>query len=149
MICSITFENGSQRTTCATFLPEICTDPRIGTVMSKNLMLHRTKCDIDLKIQNESGKPGVTIRCLGMTMKDIVVDLDLGSPEEDALLSATLDAFVIEQLERDADEGPEMMVRTAFRPTGEMCKEIVFQSQKWAEAFQSYWESQKMQVSAA
>ena len=42
-----------------------------------------------------------------------------------------------------------MMVRTAFRPTGEMCKEIVFQSQKWAEAFQSYWESQKMQVSAA
>ena len=95
--------------------------------MSKNLMLHRTKCDIDLKIQNESGKPDVTIRCLGMTMKDIVVDLDLGSPEEDALLSATLDAFVIEQLERDADEGPEMMVRTAFRPTGEMCKEIVFQ----------------------
>ncbi|MEH6742608.1 hypothetical protein [Hyphomonas sp.] len=82
-------------------------------------------------------------------MSDIVVDVDLGSPEEDALLSATLDAFVIEQLGRESDEGPEMMVRTAVRPTGEFCKEVVFQSQKWAEAFQTYWESQKMQVSAA
>ena len=82
-------------------------------------------------------------------MSDIVVNLHLGSPEEDALLSATLDAFVIEQLDREADEGPEMMVRTAVRPTGEFCKEVVFQSQKWAEAFQTYWESQKSQVSAA
>jgi hypothetical protein len=82
-------------------------------------------------------------------MNDIVVDLDLGSPEEDALLSATLDAFVTEQLAHEIDEGPEMMVRTAFRPTGEMCKEVVFQSQKWAEAFRSYWECQKMQAAAA
>ena len=82
-------------------------------------------------------------------MSDIVVNLDLHSPEEDALLAATLDAFVTEQIARKIEEGPEMMVRTAFRPSGQMCKEIVFQSQKWAEAFQTYWESQKLQTGAA
>lgn len=82
-------------------------------------------------------------------MNDIVLNLDLRSPEEDALLSATLDAFVTEQLARDIDECPQMMVRTAFRPSGEMCKEVVFQSQEWAEAFRVYWEDQKTQATAA
>jgi hypothetical protein len=85
----------------------------------------------------------------GDDMNDIVLDMDLGSPEEDALLSATLDAFITEQLARDIQEGPQMIVRTAFRPSGQMCKEIVFQNRKWADAFQLFWESQKLQAGAA
>lgn len=84
-------------------------------------------------------------------MSDIIVDLNLGSPEEDMMLSAVLDAFITEQLEKNraAEDGPEMMVQTAFTPTGEICKKVIFQSQKWAEAFQMYWETQKMQTSPA
>lgn len=86
---------------------------------------------------------------VGEKMNDIVLDLDLGSPEEDALLSIVLDSFITEQLSHDLDEAPQMMVRTAFRPNGQMCKEVVFQSRKWADAFKSYWEVQKMQANAA
>jgi len=86
---------------------------------------------------------------VGDNMSDIVLDLDLGTPEEDALLSIVLDSFITEQLSSNVDEAPQMMVRTAFRPSGQMCKEVVFQSRKWADAFKSYWEVQKMQANAA
>ena len=84
-------------------------------------------------------------------MCDIIVDLNLGSPEEDALLSSVLDAFISQQItgDRSPDEGPEMMVRTVFATNGVISKKVIFQSPKWADAFVSYWESQKMQMSAA
>ena len=84
-------------------------------------------------------------------MSDIIVDLALGSPEEDAILAAALDAFLSEHITRNpaCDDYPQMMVRTAVCPMGNMHKEIIFQSQKWAEAFQNFWEVQKMQASAA
>ncbi|MAN46885.1 MAG: hypothetical protein GYB49_17215 [Alphaproteobacteria bacterium] len=84
-------------------------------------------------------------------MSDIIVDLALGSPEEDAKLAAALDSFLSEHITRNpmSDDYPQMIVRTAVCPLGNMHKEIIFQSQKWAEAFQSFWEIQKMQASAA
>ncbi len=84
-------------------------------------------------------------------MSDIVVDLNVRSPEDDAFLAATLDAFVTQQINgsMNSDDGPQMMVRTAFTPNGEICKKVIFQSQKWAEAFVVYWESRKLQANAA
>lgn len=88
--------------------------------------------------------------CGEWMMSDIVVDLDLRSPEDDAFLAATLDAFVAKQMNGTGatDDGPQMMVRTAFRPDGEICKKVIFQSQRWAEAFVAYWESRKLQANA-
>ncbi len=87
----------------------------------------------------------------GEVMSDVIVDLALGSPEEDAKLSAALDAFLTEQisLNPSLEDCPQMMVRTAVCPMGKMHKEIIFQSQKWAEAFQQFWEIHKVQASAA
>ena len=67
------------------------------------------------------------------------------------LEAAALDAFLSEHITRNpmSDDYPQMMVRTAVCPMGTMHKEIIFQSQKWAEAFQSFWEIHKMQASAA
>lgn len=86
-----------------------------------------------------------------MMMNDIIVDLNLTSPEEDAFLSTVLDSFVAQQLNDNhaSGDGPEMMVRTAFTPNGDIRKKVIFQSPRWAEAFMAYWESQKMQANAA
>ena len=79
---------------------------------------------------------------------DIVVDLSLKSAEEVALLATVVDAFVQQFLNRPR-EVPEMMVRTAFSPDGEVSKTVIFQERKWADAFLAFWEVQKTQADAA
>ncbi len=82
---------------------------------------------------------------------DIVVDLGLKSAEEVALLATVVDAFVQQFLGRNrhGSDAPDMMVRTAFTPDGEVSKAVIFQDRKWAEAFVNFWEVQKDQADAA
>ena len=82
---------------------------------------------------------------------DIVVDLSLKSAEEVALLATVVDAFVQQFLNRKrfGNEAPDMMVRTAFSPDGEVSKTVIFQERKWADAFVAFWEVQKTQAHAA
>lgn len=82
---------------------------------------------------------------------DIVVDLGLKSAEEVALLATVVDAFVQQFLgrNRQGSDAPDMMVRTAFTPDGEVSKSVIFQDRKWAEAFVNFWEVQKNQSDAA
>jgi len=82
---------------------------------------------------------------------DIVVDLGLKSADEVALLATVVDAFVKQFLSRTrlGTEAPEMMVRTAFSPSGEVSKTVIFQERKWADAFVDFWEVQKVQASDA
>ena len=82
---------------------------------------------------------------------DIVVDLGLKSAEEIALLATVVDAFVKQFMGRNRSglEAPEMMVRTAFSPSGEVSKTVIFQERKWADAFMAFWEVQKTQADAA
>ena len=87
-----------------------------------------------------------------MGMNDIVVDLDLGTPEEQALWEMAVDFFVglldcdENVSERDA---PDMMVHTAFKPNGRICKRLIFQDRTWADAFLDFWEEQKLLATAA
>jgi hypothetical protein len=82
---------------------------------------------------------------------DIVVDLSLKSAEEVALLATVVDAFVQQFLgrNRNTGEAPDMMLRTAFTPDGEVSKTVIFQDRKWADAFVNFWEDQKDQTHAA
>jgi hypothetical protein len=82
---------------------------------------------------------------------DIVVDLGLKSAEEVALLATVVDAFVQQFLgrNRQASDAPDVMVRTAFTPDGEVSKAVIFQDRKWADAFVNFWENQKAQDHAA
>ena len=82
---------------------------------------------------------------------DIVVDLGLKSAEEVALLATVVDAFVQQFLGRNRQGGdaPEVMVRTAFTPDGEVSKAVIFQERKWADEFVNFWEVQKDQADAA
>ena len=82
---------------------------------------------------------------------DIVVDLGLKSAEEVALLATVVDAFVQQFLGRNryGSDAPDMMVRTAFTPDGEVSKAVIFQDRKWADAFVNFWEVQKNQANAA
>ena len=82
---------------------------------------------------------------------DIVVDLSLKSAEEVALLATVVDAFVQQFLNRKrfGGEAPDLMVRTAFSPDGEVSKTVIFQERKWADAFVDFWESRKTQMEAA
>ena len=82
---------------------------------------------------------------------DIVVDLSLKSAEEVALLATVVDAFVTQFIGRArlGREAPDMMVRTAFSPSGEVSKTLIFQERKWADAFLDFWEVQKSQTDAA
>ncbi|MEZ6001507.1 hypothetical protein [Hyphomonas sp.] len=81
---------------------------------------------------------------------DIVVDLGLKSAEEVALLAVVVDAFVQQFLGRNRQgDAPDMMVRTAFTPDGEVSKAVIFQDRKWADAFVNFWEVRKSQTDAA
>lgn len=82
---------------------------------------------------------------------DIVVDLSLKSAEEVALLATVVDAFVKQFLGRTrlGNEAPDVMVRTAFSPDGEVSKKLIFQERRWADAFVAFWETQKSQADAA
>ena len=75
---------------------------------------------------------------------DIVVDLGLKSAEEVALLATVVDAFVQQFLgrNRQTSDAPDVMVRTAFSPDGEVSKAVIFQDRKWADAFVNFWEKQ-------
>ena len=82
---------------------------------------------------------------------DIVLDLSLKSAEEVALLATVVDAFVQQFIgrSRTGNEAPEMMVRTAYSPSGEVSKTVIFQERRWADAFLAFWETQKTQTQAA
>lgn len=82
---------------------------------------------------------------------DIVLNLSLKSAEEVALLATVVDAFVQQFIGRTraGQEVPAMMVRTAFSPSGEVSKAVIFQERKWADAFLAFWESQKSNAHAA
>lgn len=82
---------------------------------------------------------------------DIVVDLSLKTAEEVALLATVVDAFVQQFLGRGrpGNDTPDMMVRTAFSPDGEVSKTVIFQERRWADAFIDFWEVQKHQSDAA
>lgn len=84
-------------------------------------------------------------------MNDVILTLDLSNMDEDSLLSGALDAFVSSKVDagRPASDAPDMMVRTMMSPAGRVRKQLIFQDQKWADAFLSFWEDQKMQMSAA
>ena len=85
-------------------------------------------------------------------MNDVVVDLDLGSAEEQALWEMTVDFFVGMLNSNDnlfEADAPDMMVHTAYKPDGAVSKKLIFQDQTWAEAFLNFWEEQKLQARAA
>ena len=85
-------------------------------------------------------------------MNDIVVDLDLGTPEEQVLWEVAVDFFVgMLDSHEDVSESdaPDMMVHTAFKPNGRISKQLIFQNRTWAEAFLDFWEEQKLQAAAA
>jgi hypothetical protein len=85
-------------------------------------------------------------------MNDIVLDLDLGTPEEQALWEMAVDFFVNMLSSNDNSAGgdaPDMMVHTAFKPNGRISKKLIFQDRTWADAFARFWEEQKMQAAAA
>lgn len=88
---------------------------------------------------------------MGDMTTDIVVDLSLKSAEEVALLATVVDAFVKQIMGRNrlGNEVPDLMVRTAFSPSGEVSKAVIFQERKWADAFMAFWEVQKTQAKAA
>lgn len=85
-------------------------------------------------------------------MNDIIVDLDLGTPEEQALWEMAVDFFV-DMLDSDESapelDAPDMMVHTAFKPNGRIYKQLIFQDRTWADAFLDFWEEQKLQATAA
>ena len=87
----------------------------------------------------------------GDNMSEIVVNLNLSTAGEDELLSSALDAFLSKHSEDvpTQTDMPQLMVRTAFTPDGEISKKLIFQNRKWAEAFVTYWEKQKLQGYAA
>lgn len=74
-------------------------------------------------------------------MTDIVLDVALGSDDEDARLSAAIDSFV--SMHESGFRGDafdlDMMVRTVFGPGGERLKQIIFQQHELADAFNSFW----------
>lgn len=84
-------------------------------------------------------------------MCDVILTLDLSSTDEDSLLSNALDAFVTSKVDagRPASDAPDMMVRTMMSPAGRVRKQLIFQDQKWADAFMSFWEAQKVEMTAA
>ncbi len=85
-------------------------------------------------------------------MNDIVVDLDLGTPEEQVLWELAVDFFVglLDSDENISEaDAPDMMVHTAFKPNGRMSKQLIFQDRTWADAFLDFWEEQKLQAAAA
>ena len=93
------------------------------------------------------------VRTTGVVgMNDIIVDLDLGTPEEQALWEMAVDFFV-GMLDSDESaselDAPDMMVHTAFKPNGRICKQLIFQDRTWADAFLDFWEEQKIQATAA
>lgn len=82
-------------------------------------------------------------------MCDIIVDLDLGSPEEEVLWEKAIDFFVgmldCNDTSPEAD-APDMMVRTDFKSNGCVSKHLIFQDRTWADAFLDFWEDQKLQA---
>jgi hypothetical protein len=99
---------------------------------------------------NKKLTPARTTGVVGMN--DIVVDLDLGTPEEQALWEMAVDFFVglLDSGEGVSElDAPDMMVRTAFKPNGHICKQLIFQDRTWADAFLDFWEEQKLQAAAA
>jgi hypothetical protein len=84
-------------------------------------------------------------------MCDIIVDLDLGTPEEEVLWEKAVDFFVsildCDDTSPDAD-APDMMVRTAVKSNGRVSKRLIFQDRTWADAFVDFWEDQKLQAAA-
>lgn len=84
-------------------------------------------------------------------MNDVIVDLDLGTPEEQVLWEMAVDFFVGMLDSDDAAselDAPDMMVRTAFKPNGRVSKRLIFQDRSWADAFVEFWEEQKLQAAA-
>ncbi|MEQ8299077.1 MAG: hypothetical protein RH945_00895 [Hyphomonas sp.] len=85
-------------------------------------------------------------------MCDVIVDLDLGTPEEQVLWEKAVDFFVdmLDSGESAAQaDAPDMMVRTAFKANGRVSKQLIFQDRTWADAFLNFWEEQKLQAAAA
>lgn len=82
-------------------------------------------------------------------MGDVIVELDLGTPEEEMLWEKAIDFFV-SMLGCDdrvpKGDAPDMMVRTAFKPNGRVSKRLIFQDRTWADAFLDFWEDQKLQA---
>jgi hypothetical protein len=85
-------------------------------------------------------------------MNDVVVNLDLGTPEEQVLWEKAVDFFVglLDSDEHTSEaDAPDMMVHTAFKPNGRVRKTLIFQDRTWADAFLNFWEEQKLQATAA
>ena len=84
-------------------------------------------------------------------MKEFVVNLNFSAVGEHELLSSVLDSFLNKHASPSSAHAdvPELMVRTAFTPDGEISKKLIFQDRKWADAFVSYWEKHKLQAYAA
>ena len=84
-------------------------------------------------------------------MCDVIVELDLRTPEEEALWEKAVDFFVgmldSDDTSPEAD-APDMMVRTAFKSNGRVSKRLIFQDRTWADAFVDFWEDQKLQATA-
>lgn len=81
-------------------------------------------------------------------MCDYVLDMELATPEEDALLMDVLRNFVSDRTVPDADEieGPALMLRPLINERGSVGKRIVFQSEAWLKEFSQFWEQQKVQA---
>lgn len=74
-------------------------------------------------------------------MKNVIVDFDVNSSEEELRLSALIDTFVEMQdaMGQWDTSSLDLVVRTAFSPAGERLKQLIFESQEMAEAFCAFW----------
>ncbi len=74
-------------------------------------------------------------------MTATVLNIEVRSPDDDARLSQTIDAFIeADSLSSSRETGePPLMVRSGFGPTGEKHKSLIFISSEAADAFLALW----------
>lgn len=83
-------------------------------------------------------------------MCDVIVNVDVKSEKEDALLLSVVQTFITDQVVEDsALDAPSLMLRPTLMPSGELGKALVFQDPTWADAFILFWEERKMQAAIA
>lgn len=83
-------------------------------------------------------------------MCDVVLNLDVSSEQEDALLMSVVQSFLSGKPVGDTThDAPGLMLRPTVLPSGKLGKAVVFQDQIWADAFKLFWEERKMQAAIA
>jgi hypothetical protein len=76
-------------------------------------------------------------------MTDFVLDVELEDEAEDVRLSQAIDSFIEQQGRRAGPDAFDfdLMVRTVFGPGGVRLKQLIFQKNDLAQAFNAFWKS--------